>query len=412
MKVAIEIKKKECNLLKPITINFIFTNDSDQVIRINKSDSIYINILENDIESDDYGYGYGYGYGYESTSLKFGDQDYFELQPSENFLIKEKYLLTFQYTYSQVNRTEPLTLKVKLKYSINSLSKEKIKAENSFNLNIDYTHVKVLNTNNGEALKYILYNDEVVYISENCRAYERPSKKLSTNKQHIKVFNRMYIADKEKIFRDGNIQYIKPANFKVYNELYAGNNHKILTTYGDAKVKAPESFEVFKIYKGVGEYARGYARDKFHVYFFDEATSITHATIVKACKAPETFKELFVHDEYVYGICERTVYINGVSISMPQAETWNFLGHYSKDKKRVYYHTYKVDQADPNSFEVILDPEENEYNSSIKRKRYYGLENSTREKDNKHYFCCGKLSSKKEYEAEVKYHKTHKHNKE
>lgn len=204
------------------------------------------------------------------------------------------------------------------------------------------------------------------------------------------------------------MQRLSSKGFKVFNDLFAGNDEKILTPYGDAKVKDPKSFEGFNVYEGVGTYKKGYGKDKLHLYFFDEGTSTTHATVCKSCKNPSTFKELYAKDgnDEIYGICERTVYINGVSISMADAKTWQDLGMYSKDKKYLFYFTYKVKGADPDSFTVIEDPEAGKYNSLLKKIKYQTLEESRWGKDKNHYYNCGRQSSEEEYlEKKEKYAK-------
>jgi len=82
---------------------------------------------------------------------------------------------------------------------------------------------------------------------------------------------------------------------------------------------------------------------------------------------------------------------------MADAKTWQDLGMYSKDKKKVYYFTYKVKGADINSFETIKDAEANKYDNFFKKVKYKTLEESRWGKDKNHYYFCGKQSSEEEY---------------
>ncbi len=394
-------KKIKQDLLKPITLFLKVTNTSNKTIEIAK-ELFEVEILENGEKAD------GFTRFYDENMLT-----YVTLKPNDFFETKcdIKYYMTFQYTYKNKNQIEKFNVLLNAKFFVKGLPyshTKYIKQKNSLELEVDFTSVELLLTPKNNTSKYIKYNESIVYISEYSRAYEKPSKKINIDKNSLKIINRIYIIDKDKVFKDGNLQRLSPNGFKVFNGLFAGNHEKILTTYGDAKVKDPKSFEGFNVYEDVNTYKKGYGRDKFYLYFFNESTSTTHATICKPCKNPSTFKELYTKDENyeIYGICERTVYINGVSISMADAKTWKDLGMYSKDKKNVFYFTYKVKGADPNSFLVIKDPEAGKYDDYFKKTKYQTLEESRWGKDKNHYYNCGKQSNKEKYlEKKEKYEK-------
>lgn len=381
------------NLLKPVPIRIEVTNISKQVIEIYKA-LVGINYIEN-------------GEDVMGMSISWDDATYIKLKPFESFeteidssFITQEHLIGFYNTYKDKKCIEKFTLSINAQFVIKSVHPQDmayIKSKNKLVLEVDYTKTEQLLTSKKQPSLYIKYNNDIVYISDNSRAYEKPSKKLAINKTAFKILNENYIIDDKKVFRDGNLQRLSAKEFKIFNELFAGNPEKILTTYGNAKVKDPESFKSFTANTSRVGYSYGYAIDKYHLYFYDEGSGSTHAKIAKACKKPSTFKELS-YGEYLYdydeeyghyGMCERTVYIKGVSISMADAKTWEYLGSYSKDKKSVFYHTYKVQGADVSSFEVIKDLEVNKYKT---------LEHSRWAKDKNHYYNCGKKTTKESYE--------------
>jgi len=384
-------KKAKQDLLKPVTLFLKVTNISNKTIEVAK-ELFEVDFFENGEKTD------GFTHFYTPNQLT-----YVTLKPNEFFETKcdKKHYLTFQKNYKK--QVEKIALSLNVNFFIKGFPNKLFKfitQKNTLELEVDFTSLEILVTPDKKPSKYIKYNGNVVYISAYSRAYEKPSKKINIDQNSLKIIDSVYIIDKEKVFRDGNLQRISSNGFKVFNQLFSGNDEKVLTTYGDAKVQDPKSFESFNVYEGIGEYKRGYGRDKLHLYFFDEGTGSRHARICKSCKNPSTFKELYAkkdNSEEIYGICERTVYINGVSISMADAKTWQDLGLYSKDKKNIYYFTYKVKGADTNSFETIKDAEANKYDDFFKKVKYKTLEQSRWGKDKNHYYFCGKQSSEEEY---------------
>ncbi len=376
------------NLLKPIKLMVEVTNVSNENIEISTK-NYEVEFIINGEKVD------------WRSSKYYVAHEHLALKPQEKGILDFdfEHQIAFQETFKGKKQKETFTFSLKMKFDIKGINNKKqdfIASTNTLNLEIDYSNIDQLLTPKGEVSKYMYYNNNVVYISEYSRAYEERTRKININKKSIKVLDRVYIIDDKKVFRDGNLQRINSKNFKIYNDIFAGNDEKVLTSYGDAKVKDPKSFEVFSV--AGDDYKKGYARDKFHLYFFDEGSSSSHAKICKSCKNPASFKELYVKDPYneMYGICERTVYINGVSISMADAKTWENLGFYSKDRKNVFYYTYKVKGADVDSFEIIKDAQAGMFDES-QPYRFDTLETSRWGKDKNHYYFCGRQSTEKEY---------------
>lgn len=379
-------------LMKAMPVILLIKNISKEPIRISDN-SIEIDYIEDGEKMN----------GYDVWS---SDENYICIEPGETYEmeLQKKRLFEFKTTYNSRQAVESFTFGVHAVFRHDDKTRIFCESLNTLDLEIDYTQTEILKTPSGEDSCYMKYNGDIVYISKFSRAYEQAVKKINIDKENYKILDDSYIVDGSRVFRNGNVQRINPNGFKIYNELFAGNDEMVLTSYGDAKVKDPKSFEVFNVYGN--SYKKGYARDKYQLYFFDTGGGTSHARIIKACKNPSTFKELYAIKEEsdvmgekyesweIYGQCERTVYIDATSISLCDASSWQKMGRFSKDKKNAFYFTYKLKNADVSSFELIPDPEKtDEYNT---------LEKSRWAKDKNHYYHCGDIVTKEKYEAAIK----------
>lgn len=228
----------------------------------------------------------------------------------------------------------------------------------SFEIEIDYGEFQMLLAPDGQESNYAQLGDHVFYVSPYGRSFDNSHRKTAIDIKTCEVLNRQYIKDKSCVLRDGVVQRgVNPSGFVVLNRLFAGNQDIILTSYGKAKVEDPASFEVLDdgnqfVYADgmVDGYGAGYARDRFHVYFFCESTDTTHALRVRAAKNPVAFRSV----GYAYGIDEKNVYLEGRVIKKADAFTWKHLGNgYSKDKNHAFFFDRIVPDADVDTFEVL-----------------------------------------------------------
>lgn len=236
-------------------------------------------------------------------------------------------------------------------------------------LEIDLRDVEVLNTATGLASCYVKDRRGLFFIWNGSRGHRKSHRKVAADLESARALNDQaaacaYLVDRELVFRDGVlVKGLSAADFKIYSAVFAGDSSTVLTPYGNAKVVHPAQFaalddgdrHAYKKADNADGYKAGYGRDDLHVYWFDCSTSSAHATVVKACKQPQTFISL----DYGYGKDASNVYLEGVRIQGADPDTWEMLNRvYSRDQKNVYFGTRKVAAADRDSFRVIADPDE------------------------------------------------------
>ena len=268
------------------------------------------------------------------------------------FVINLDYLRLFQCGRGKENKLELL-----ISYEVPIKGVRNLFQISPIQLSLDLEHVEALLTSTGEASNYIRLGKQVYYISPYCSAYEKPYKKIGLDLGSYQVLDCQYVKDNKRVFRDGRPQKgVSPDSFNVFNRVFAGSKDVILTTYGNAKVDVPSSFEVLDdgdqfIYKETQPdgYRAGYGRDNTYVYFFCESTSTPHASKVRAAKDPQSFRSV----GRAYGVDEQNVYLEGRRIKLAEASSWQLLERgYSRDDKHVFYYSRVVDGADVASFIV------------------------------------------------------------
>lgn len=230
-------------------------------------------------------------------------------------------------------------------------------------LEIDLTGIEVLRVDSGAESCYVRYRQRIWYIWPGSRGHHPPQRKLDADPQRARAltartsFFPHYLVDGDTVYQDDRpVKGVRASGFRIFNPLFAGDEHQILTHLGDARVKDPASFEVLDDGNrdprapDWGAHG-GHARDRQHGYWFD--VSRRHAIVLRSCRHPATLVSLehrFARD------CEHAYYeearIPGVDLT-----SWRILNAlYSCDRRQVYYLNRKVAGADPASFTVIEDP--------------------------------------------------------
>jgi len=237
-------------------------------------------------------------------------------------------------------------------------------------LDIDLSSIEVLRTTTGEQSCYVQHKGKIYFVWDGCRGHGKNHRSVSADPVSATALSSKedfchYLIDAHHVFRDGILMKdVKAKSFKIYNHVFVGDSHAVLTPYGNAKVAHPDHFEVlddgdqyFFKEAGVDSYKAGYGRDGQNVYWFDSSNSTTHAIIVRACKQPQMFVSLGLG----YGKDTDHVYLEGRRIKGADPTSWRMLNRlYSRDKKDIFYLTDKVINADLETFEVILGPGQNE----------------------------------------------------
>lgn len=248
-------------------------------------------------------------------------------------------------------------------------------------IEVDLTGIEVLNTSTGEPSCYVRHHGVVYFVWHGSRGHGKAYRTVPVDSDSARVLSNQqacchYLVDDQHVFRNGClIKEVKADGFKVFNHVFAGDAHAILTPYGNAKVMQPEHFEPlddgdqYNLKKaGLTSCKAGYGRDGVHAYWFDSSNSTAHAIIVKACKQAHTFVSLglgFAKDK-------DHVYLEGRRIKGADPSTWQMINRlFSRDKKSVYYLTEKVVDADPATFEIIAaDDEDDLFDSMYARDQF------------------------------------------
>lgn len=246
-------------------------------------------------------------------------------------------------------------------------------------LEIDLRDISVLLTPDGRPTSYVRHRDKIYFVWSGSRGHAKNHRLVPADVTTAKVLNGRsdlchYLVDHQAVYRDGvRVKGLLPDGFRIYNAIFAGNAFAVLTPYGDAKVLHPSHFEAIDaaeqyLFRKPGERARiksGYARDDTHGYWFCCSSSTSHATVIKACKRPETLVSL----DFAYARDADNVYLEGVRIAGARAESWSMVNRlYSRDARNVFYLTRKLEGVDLASFEVVSDSKDDDvFDSNLAR---------------------------------------------
>ncbi|WP_036155234.1 DKNYY domain-containing protein [Maribacter forsetii] len=268
---------------------------------------------------------------------------------------------------------------------------------------IDFNEYSRLIAINDEPSNYYKSDDVIFYYSPYSRAFEEATVILKGKQSDYKILNEYYAINDQKVYYNGRlVRGFSSKGFKIFNRLFAGNNNKILTRYGNAKIENPKAFKVIDnglmpslfTYE-LGGYRCGYAVDNQFAYYFDESNSTQHAIKVKACKNPKSLKSL----SFGYAKDDTNVYLEGKKITKAKPETFEITNrNYSTDGKKIFFHRDAIESIDLKSFEIL--PTISHQNSPDK------ILNSLWAKDKNNYFKYGYLKTKEKYEKHLKSYKT------
>ena len=402
LEVTLSAAKKQFSLSETLKITLEVTNVSD----------VSINLCVNNLHASEC-----FQNGTEVYShLGWIEEDQMEFQTlacgeSCVMKIKDKYYVDYHTTYQSKACLQPFDLNLTMTFWVKPEGAKKAEywecqPKDNLELLVDYSTLEQMPTPEGKKSWYIRYLGDICCIPQ-LSVYPNFKRLAKLNKDTAKVLSDIYIIDNETVYREGSRIQASAQGFCVFNRLFAGNAEKIFTTYGPAKVKDPTSFEVFgvhpcfSVYEGDDPedeaYQKGYARDQHHLYYFDESSSTPNATILRSCKNPASFQELFAKGSSIYGECADNVYIDHLKIGSADPETWQHMGLYSIDKKRAYFNNHKIAGVDVETFEVIEDAMKG-LNSAYMPASFETLEDSRWAKDKNHYYYFGRRSSAEEFQ--------------
>lgn len=220
-------------------------------------------------------------------------------------------------------------------------------------MNIDLADVRVLRTESGKTTRWVAHRNTIYFASPYVTTIKH--KKTSADIHSFWIpdgaIHGKYLCDKNHVYCDGlKLKNVSPEHFVVFNRCFAGDKLSIFTVYGNAKVKHPWCFEALDDGNVNNDdvYVSGYGRDDVYVYWFNGSTSTGHATVVRSCKKPHTFRSI----KSGYGIDDDYVYFEAVKIPKANPKTWTMINNnYSKDDKNIFYFRKVVVGADLESFE-------------------------------------------------------------
>ncbi|MGC9217149.1 DKNYY domain-containing protein [Acidithiobacillus sp.] len=161
--------------------------------------------------------------------------------------------------------------------------------------------------------------------------YKKTSADINPFRMFGGAIHGKYLCDEDRAYCDGlKLQNVSSWYFVVFNRCFAGERLSIFTVYGNAKVKYPLCFEVLDDGNVNNDdiYVSGYGRDDVYMYWFIGSTGTGHATVVRSCKKPHTFRSI----KSGYGIDDDYVYYEAVKIPKANPKTWTMINNnYSKD---------------------------------------------------------------------------------
>lgn len=223
---------------------------------------------------------------------------------------------------------------------------------------VDLRETTPILTADGGPTPYVLERGRIVYVSPFSRAYEPATKVLKIDRATMRALDHGYLIDKSTVVRNGRPQRgVRPEGFRVLNAVFAGNAEIILTSYGDAKVEDPATFEALddgrNSHLNTASYAAGFGRDRAFAYFFDESTSTKHAVRLRSCRDVKSFESL----SHGYARDASHVYCESNRIKGADPATWTLLNRqFSRDAKAVFYGIEVVPGADLATFAVVDEP--------------------------------------------------------
>lgn len=224
-------------------------------------------------------------------------------------------------------------------------------------INVDLSDVRVLRTEGGKTTRWVAHRNTIYFASPYVTTVKH--KKTTADINYFRIpdgaIHGKYLCDSDHVYCDGfKLKNVSSEHFVVFNRCFAGDKFSIFTVYGNAKVKHPWHFKVLDDGNVNNDdvYVSGYGRDDIHVYWFNGSTGTGHATVVRSCKKPHTFRSI----KSGYGIDDDFVYYEAVKIPKANPKTWTMINNnYSKDDKNVFYFRKLVVGADLESFEIIPD---------------------------------------------------------
>ena len=208
--------------------------------------------------------------------------------------------------------------------------------------------------NFGQNSGYRQVDNEVAWFPKQ-QSYENIFRKVKIDANTMEVMNGEFIKDKDKVYRQGRLlKEIIPDDFRSFNRIYIGNHQIIYTTYDDAKIEHPETFEALDDgdFNFSNTYRESYGRDEEFAYFFTEATETAKAVRIKACHNPKAFEVL----KNGYAKDDKNVYWEGVKLKKANPDTFVVLDFgYGKDNKYVYIGDRLINEADSATFKVMSE---------------------------------------------------------
>lgn len=263
-------------------------------------------------------------------------------------------------------------------------------------LEVDFANYKNLLSEENTHSNYYTSGNTIFYYSPYSRGYEKAITILKGTSKDYRILDKKYAINSKSVYRDGRlVKGVNSKGFKVYNNLFAGNEEIIVTSYGNAKVENPKAFRVLDngleasdFTCDINGYKGGYATDEIFVYYFDESTITKHATKLKACKSPEKIEVL----GYGYAKDDKNVYMGAIKIPKANPETFKLINRgYSTDEKNVFFHRRLIESADLNTFEIL--PMRVWMNKNPDK-----FLNSNWARDKNYYYEYGLIKDEKRYE--------------
>lgn len=230
--------------------------------------------------------------------------------------------------------------------------------EQTEEIHIDFSGFGNLAPENGETSEYYASGETLFHYNH----YRGGDRCMATILQgttgDYRIITPRFAVGAARIYnRENVVRGVKAAGFRAFNALFVGNDEIIMTSYGNAKVADPQSFQVLddgtapsQYSSTVDGYRCSFARDNKFAYFFDESTSTPHAIRIRGCKDPERLESL----GYGYARDDNSVFFQSNKLKNASPTTFRpFNTCYATDGKHVFSHDWIVEDADVASFEIL-----------------------------------------------------------
>ncbi|MEO6818998.1 MAG: DKNYY domain-containing protein [Ginsengibacter sp.] len=189
---------------------------------------------------------------------------------------------------------------------------------------------------------------DINFAKDTIQAYLNRLPIKESDGKTFEITNRNFARDSKHIYYyafDGETKYniailpCDPQTFKIIDDFYSKDAHKVFFLGFTIKDADPATFEVL---------SSGYSKDKIAVYFKEKKIAGVDLLSFEVFKENESFNQ-----DVVYAKDKSNVYVNDKKIIDANVANFKLLGeNYASDARNVFYKSIPVKEANPLAFSV------------------------------------------------------------